>query len=422
MHPVSLTQWLRRRYTPGRRWRLARFTAVVAVVLYGARATQQMFSPLPAINRVNVVDFAQYFHAAADLNAGRDPYHYFLQNCANQWCAGGYIYPPLHAELLRPLVGLGMVGSARVWLLVSHILLIATVLVVRRALGTTVSRTTQAVLLSATLVFLPLYQSLYSVQVGILLMFLLAMVGFGLVRGSEGLSGAALACAAVLRVTPFTLVPLLVNRRSLSRPRGTIAMAGVTLGLLLTLQALTPATWEYFTKVLPRLGSGTGFLENQSLMAVLERTADLTSNGAAAIAPKAALVIAALMVLLTWLLTLRTDTPESRPIAFAAFVALVPVVSSVTWQHHLVTELLAIAFLAPAVTKPGRGRALGLVLAAYPLLWVDRHVTDSLAALLGLTSPAGWLVAPYLVITGLNLVGMILLWLAALDCLSRARA
>jgi hypothetical protein len=111
------------------------------------------------------------------------------------------------------------------------------------------------VLLSAALLFLPLYQSLYSVQVGVLLVFLLAVVGFGVVRGREGLAGAALAGAVVLRLTPLALVPLLVNRRSRSRPVGLIAFVAVAVGLLLGLEALTPATWEYFTTVLPKLGA-----------------------------------------------------------------------------------------------------------------------------------------------------------------------
>jgi hypothetical protein len=93
---------------------------------------------------------------------------------------------------------------------------------VRRALGGALSRTSQAVLLSAALLFLPLYQSLYSVQVGVLLMFLLAVVGFGVVRGRDGLAGAALAGAVVLRLTPLALLPLLVNRRSLSRPAASL--------------------------------------------------------------------------------------------------------------------------------------------------------------------------------------------------------
>jgi hypothetical protein len=105
VHAASLTERVRRRYTSEPRWRLARFSAVVAAIVYSARAVQQLVTPLPSTTRVNVVDFAQYFRAAGDLNAGRDPYQYFLQKCGNQWCSGGYIYPPLHAEMLRPLVG-----------------------------------------------------------------------------------------------------------------------------------------------------------------------------------------------------------------------------------------------------------------------------------------------------------------------------
>jgi hypothetical protein len=390
-------------------------------VLYCARAAQQLLTPLPSSDRVHVVDFAQYFRAAADLNAGRDPYKFFFDHCGNHWCSGGYIYPPLQAEILRPLVGLGLVGSARAWLLVSHILLLGTILLVRRALGSSASPTMQAVLLTAALAFLPLYQSLYSVQVGVLQMFMVAVVAFGLATGREGLAGASLAGAIVLRVTPIALIPVFVTRRTLTRPRGIIALIGVLAALVLVLELLTPTTWEYITTVLPRIGDGTPFLDNQSLMAVTQRAGILLVGHLPAAATIAALGISALLGLLTWLCSLRVRSPAGRTIALAAFIALMPIVSSVTWQHHLVTELVAIALLAPAATRPGHGRALAMILAAYPLLWVDRHLTDPLAALLGLTSPSGWQVAPYLLVTGLNLVGMLLLWLAALDLLWRSR-
>jgi hypothetical protein len=52
VHAASLTERLHRRYTPERRWRLARFTAVVAAILYSARAVQQLVTPLPATTRV----------------------------------------------------------------------------------------------------------------------------------------------------------------------------------------------------------------------------------------------------------------------------------------------------------------------------------------------------------------------------------
>jgi hypothetical protein len=157
-------------------------------------------------------------------------------------------------------------------------------------------------------------------------------------------------------------------------------------------------------------------------MGVAQRAGNLLFGRATLIAPIAALAISALLMLFTWLLSLRAPAPGARPIAFAAFVALMPIVSSLTWQHHLVTEILSIAFLTPTLMKPGHRRALGLVLAAYPLLWVDRHVTDPLSALLALTSPRGWVIAPFLVVTGLNLLGMILLWMASVDCLWKARS
>ena len=68
----------------------------------------------------------------------------------------------------------------------------------------------------------------------------------------------------------------------------------------------------------------------------------------------------------------------------------------------------------------GPARALAVI--SYPLMWLDRNYTDAMVGALGLTHPSGWQVAPFLLVTGLNLVGMVCLWASSLVVLCRLAA
>lgn len=400
-------------YQPASRRRLALMTAAAAVAFYVARAALQLAS----LGGTSLqFDYLHYFDAGAALNGGADPYTSFLSSCGQAWCNVGYIYPPLLAEIFRPLALLEPYTGAAVWLLVSHGLVAATILVVHRIVRPWLSVSSEAFLLAAALLFLPLYQNLWFLQVGALLAFIVALSAWTFVRDREDLAGALVGVAAVLRVTPLVMAPMLVrSRRQLARPVGLAGLAAAVILLLALLQLLTPTTWEFLTRVLPRLGVSTPTLDNQSLPGLLLRVELLLGVSHTAIAV-ATLVLQVAVLAGTWLLSLGVEGARARASVFAAFLAAVPIISSITWDHHLVTELIVFALITPSLV--GGGRPMRLALLAYPLLWVNRGLTDPLAGILGLSSAHGLAVAPFLLITALNLVGMVLLWLACLDVLA----
>ncbi|MHB8509076.1 MAG: glycosyltransferase 87 family protein, partial [Candidatus Dormibacteria bacterium] len=405
-------------YSPQTRHRVGLMVGGLATAAYIFRAVQQL---VLLRNESLQWDFRQFYNAASALNRGIDPYRAFLDSCPrDHWCKGGYIFPPLLAEMLRPLATLPFYSAARLWLLLTHLALVATILVVRRLLRGRVSAAGQGLLLAASLLFLPLYQSLYFLQVGVLLVLLLALAASALASSEDTAAGTWIAVAAMLRVTPVLLLPVLLRRRrDLTRPWGMVAAAITALVVVALLAVLTPYTIEYFTRVLPRINGGTAGLDNQSLAAVGWR-AGLLLGGETPFRVLA-LLVALAMALLTWYTVRGQDSRAGRELAFAGFLALLPIISSITWQHHLVTELLVICLLAPHLRH--RTPAMRLVLASYPLLWVDRHITDPLTVLIvGPHQPSGLLALPFLVTTGLNLVGMVLVWVAAILVLRQHRA
>ena len=92
--------------------------------------------------------------------------------------------------------------------------------------------------------------------------------------------------------------------------------------------------------------------------------------------------------------------------------------SSLTEPYHLTLELLVLALAAPSL--PIASAQWWLAVLSYPLLWLDGHLMNPIALALGLAAPTGLRVLPFLLITGTNLLGAIVLWLACLVALRRA--
>jgi hypothetical protein len=408
---LATTYGVRLLFDARARTRLVLLSAAMAAFAYLLAAVLQLLT----LRGTNLqFDFAQFYAAGAALNRGDDPYRPFLDACPGvHWCLGGYIYPPLLAELVRPLAALSLTSALRLWLLVSQACLVASTVVAARTLHGQAPPAALGLLLVAAVAFLPLHYSLYFGQVGLVLLALLTVTVCDLMR-DRGMGGGGLAAgfAAVLRVSPVLVLPALWRR-----PRALLVAVASALALLGGLALLSPYTAEYFTAVLPRIGASTGILDNQAPQGLLLRAASLWGLPAPAGPAVTALIGLVFLAPTAWLGLRRDGELPWRGAAAAAFVAAMPLVSSLTWHHHLVIELLVYVALAPALALPSMGAARSLAVVSYPLLWVDRHFTDALAGALGLAQPTGWRIAPFLLVTGLNLLGMLCLWAAALSAL-----
>jgi len=404
---------IRRLYEAGFRERVLLMLVVIAAGYYLTWSVVQWVTLTPAALRF---DFVNYFGGAQAAAHGTDIYADFKQSWGTESWVVAYIYPPFFALLLAPLTALGLVAAARIWLLVVHAaFLVALALILR--IHPELSRSGRRLVLLASFTFMPVYLNLKFQQVATLWLLLLAATLWAALRRRAGLSGLFIAAAASLKVSPIFLIPLFAR---LGRWRiavlGSLTLVAVTAISLLA----APGSWQFFTVVLPRIGLGTANWDNGSIDGLLSRLVELDPRlfgGATQTVAKLAIVGAAAIVIGITLWNARQlgEQAWALRLGVAALITSLLIVSSVTWQHHLVTLLLPVATATAWITvrRPGARYAWGLA-AAYIMCWMDRRAFPLPADLQVHTTGQAALV---LAGTSVKLAGLLLLWLLLLRML-----
>lgn len=292
-------------------------------------------------------DLGAYLRAGHDLLAGRPLYDPFLHHpFPDPTLRPAYIYPPIFALLVAPLALLPAGVAGATWLVVNQAALAASIAIVlswRRP-----GRLAAVAVIAATLTFYPLWIDVAQGQANLLIL-LLVTTGIAGVLSGHRRAAAAVGLAAALKLTPaLLLVWLLVERRFR-------AALWMVIGLLAATAAGAVVRWDdtvvFFTRVAPALAGGTAVYANQSLAGFIKRV--LTTNPythpwtAIGWAPLV-LAIAALALVGFWLIATRRDDPAVRA---WSFLPLLPLVSSVTWPHHLVIVLPVLWFAVIALAN-----------------------------------------------------------------------
>jgi len=365
-------------------------------------------------------DFLDYYRAAGFARHHEGIYSDFVRLWGNEQWAVGYIYPPLLALTLIPLAPLPLEVAGRIWLLTIHCTFLAALamcLVVQPRL----SRSARITIAVAFFLFLPVFLALKFQQVAALWLLLLVIVLWAYQRRRWYLCAGAVALAASLKVIPVLLVLFFLRKREFRLAALCVAaLVVVTAGEVL----LVRDSLFYASGVLPTISAGTSNPDNASINGLVSRIIEIFPlvTGPLPARPAAGVVLV-LATLALLAVTLRTISPHQAPasagrLEFAFFVAAMPIISSVTWQHHLVTLLLPISLLIGhfyAQRRPSRPQ-VAVLAASYCLLWIDSR-------LLGLHEfhPHGWHGAAVLAATSLRLLGMVLLWGLLWHLVSQAR-
>jgi hypothetical protein len=258
-------------------------------------------------------------------------------------------------------------------------------------------------------------------SVGMVLALAVALAASGLLRRAPAwATGAALALAALVKLTPILLVPYFAWR-------GARRAAGLALALLVL--AILPAILHWGAGIVPdylQRALLPGFLAeaprpmNQSLDGFLSRLLVPSPLVASPFdAPGLKRVLAALLSLGIVLATLqplrrRDRTAALLPLEMGAVLLAILALMKLTWVHTLAALLWIWPVLMLVVVRaaergaPGAARAGGLACAGFflssahlPILWA------------GLRHGAA------VVVTGVHLAGVLLLWGVALFVLHR---
>ena len=280
-------------------------------------------------------DFATYMAAANSLLHGAPLYTAFLYHpFPDPTLRPAYIYPPAFGILVEPFALLPAVLAPVAWTVFDQLALVGALILAIRWMRPSSWAVTAIVCATAT--FYPLWIDAVQGQANLPIVLLVTAGVAGVVRGDSRFA-IALGVAAALKLTPgILLLWLLLERRFRAAAWMLASLALVTaVGAL----ARFDDSVRFFEQVLPALARGTAFYANQSPAAVVDRV--LTRNPytdpwlALGIAP---LVVATCAVLLVayWFWSTRDAEAGHRA---AAFLPLVPLLSTVTWPHHLVILL-----------------------------------------------------------------------------------
>lgn len=213
---------------------------------------------------------------------------------------------------------------------------------------------------------------------------LAALILFTTRRDRDFLVGALLALPIALKFFPalLLLTPLVARRWRVFAGCAAGGLATILLGVLL---AGPRNTWVFLTQVLPAVGGGTLYAENQTLYAFIGRllATHLAGNGVGATYPVdqtrlLADAVAVPLVLLTALVAWRRGGGElAAALRFALPIPVALLVIPTAWAHYCALALLPLSVLAVALARtasPRAAYALFALAAALLVLGSERDV------------------------------------------------
>ncbi len=287
------------------------------------------------------IDATDYLTAAERMAAGTSPYATeMLAGPVDAQGTDRYRYPPTFAQLLVPLTGLDQ--GVALWLLLA-LQVVAVAAAVGLALRMSGLLRPEPVLwaAAATLLFLPVFDSLWKGNVS---GFLALLVVLAVTGGATG--GAAVALATLLKIAPVTFVPAWFALDGRSR-RGMLLTAAA---VVLVSAVLAPTAWRDYLSVLPNLvAGGADQTTNVAPWSVVARSGALEAVGSVV---RVLSLGAALVAVAASVIVIRR--PGGLPAAATLATIAMLLLPAALWYHYLVV-LLPLAILAwPTATRPER--------------------------------------------------------------------
>jgi 4-amino-4-deoxy-L-arabinose transferase-like glycosyltransferase len=307
--------------------------------------------------------FAAYYTASRLLLTGQFDARVYDNDWFGQQVAimmngeAGDIYnvnPPTTAWMMLGLAHASPHAARLAWTLGNLALLVAAIALLAWELG--LSWSALGVLALIAMGFAPLAENFRLGQAYVLMLFLYALAFHGFLRGKDWLLGLSLALMLVFKTAGWPLLLLLLLHR---RWRAlAFAFGGVDLVLFGSLPWIGVDVWQTYLAALPGVGrepwaSSVLYQTTNSLWQHLLRPDPQFNPGPVADLPWLAAVLIVLSSLTALGITVwaaRRNKP--RDLSFAAFVALVLLLTPVGEQHHHTVMLLPVAVALARLLRP----------------------------------------------------------------------
>jgi 4-amino-4-deoxy-L-arabinose transferase-like glycosyltransferase len=329
-------------------------------------------------------------------------------------------HPPPMTLFVAPFVAhCGILGTQVVILLLSLAALALTLVLLGRGLEWKLARRQWLILVLAVLGAEPIVTTLRSGQTGLLLGGLMVVGWYALKRGRPLLAGVAVGLATGLKLFPgLLLIYFLLRQR-----KAFAAAAGTLLVLVLLVGTLTG--WhtfaEYTATTRGVVDEYAQFPNNLSLLGLAART--LEAPGTASGKARVFFYLLALAAIVAAALVSRrgpqpSEDNRSLDIEYALFVALMPLLSPISWDHYLSVLLLPLAVLGTRTLTAAApwSAVLGFVSIVVVLILPDTTFVYFLPSL------GSWVPRPLLILLVLPLRTYALLGLSVWLGLAAVRA
>jgi hypothetical protein len=320
------------------------------VVLFGLFRYLHMLAVL--LWEAPFIDFAHYYTYATVVRLGHNPFDPQAVAQADALLAirragAAANYPPLFYVLMHPWTIMAFRPAAVAWLVLSQACVFgALALCLRRFVPP--SPIGVAATLFVAFNYQPVVESLALGQVNPLLLLLVTLAWWGVRAGRPWVAAASVALCPFVKVQYALLLPALWwmgQRRILGR-----ALLLIAAGLILGLAALGPAHHvEYLRYLVTPPEYLRTWTANLSPGATLHRL--LSPHGEARlVADGLTLAVDAILVVIFARAIPRGVSPASSAFdwAWALVVAVIPLLSPLTEEHHLVVLLLPLALILMA--------------------------------------------------------------------------
>ena len=280
-----------------------------------------------------------------------------------------YIYPPLVAISMKPLVRLSFAHAYRVWTGLTIFFVAASLHLLLKLFGLLLNGRLMLVRGGGLFSFSAVLENLFFGQVGGVILFLLTVGVYALARRRMWLSALCYALATLIKLTPVLAVPLLVFYRQWKW----LIAYGVSLASLMVFSAWQ-AGWttqkQFLKEVLPSISGGAPGFPNLSIVALVQQWFAFPvpfGNSSPLEVGAYAAFVARLLSMAVYLLMIvrcylrRRESDVVRELVAMGLLAIV--VSPIAWTHHFTTALLPFFYIWCAATRKIEALLVALVIA-----------------------------------------------------------